>query len=411
MHPTLLQKNELIGGNAIVEAGTFLAILFGTIAGALLITIENGPSIVGATLLGLAVIGWVSSFLIPRAPAPQPTLSINRNIFSETFNIIKRARKIRSVFLSILGISWFWLSGATVISQYPNYAKLVFNADNSVVTLFLVITSVGIGAGSMFCNVLLKGKISAQYVPVAAFGMALFLGDLWLASPNTIPSSMINIGEFLNNPPNWRILIDLCGASIAGGIFIVPLYAIMQSRSDENERSRVIAGNNILNALFILVGAFAASAMLALNFPEPDIFLALAISHFIVAIYICKLLPETVIKSLLAAILRFLYGVELRGVENYVAAGDRAVVIANHVSWLDGLLIASMLPGKPTFAVYTHTATKWWMKPFLSLIDFFPIDPTNPYSLKSLINVVRTENRKCVIFPDCRCPVQPVLSP
>ena len=407
--PALLRENELIGGNAIVEAGTFLAILFGTIAGALLITVENGTSIVGGILLGLAVIGWVSSLQIPRAPAPQPALSINRNIFSETFSIIQRARKVRSVFLSILGISWFWLSGATVLSQYPNYAKFVFNANEYVVILFLVITSVGIGAGSLFCNVLLKGKISAQYVPVAAFGMALFLGDLWLASPNTVPSSTVDLGAFLNNPANWRILIDLLGAAIAGGIFIVPLYAIMQSRSDENERSRVIAGNNILNSLFIVAGALAASAMLALNFPVPDIFLVLAISHFLVAIYICKLLPETVIKSVLAASLRFLYGVEVRGVENYLAAGDRAVVIANHVSWLDGLLIASMLPGKPTFAVYTHTATQWWMKPFLSLIDFFPIDPTNPHSLKSLINVVRTQNRKCVIFPEGRITVTGAL--
>ena len=252
MLPTLLREHELIGGNAIVEAGTFLAILFGTIAGALLITLENGTSLVGFILLSLAVIGWISSFQIPRSFASQPKLSINPNIFSETLSVVQRARKNRAVFLSILGISWFWLSGATLLTQYPNYAKLVFNADNYVVTLFLVVTSIGIGIGSLLCNAFLKGKISAQYVPVAAFGMSLFLGDLWLASPHTASSSPVHIEAFLNTPANWRVLVDLLGAAISGGIFVVPLYTIMQHRSDEIERSRVIAGNNIINSFKLL---------------------------------------------------------------------------------------------------------------------------------------------------------------
>ena len=407
--PALLHERELIGGNAIVEAGTFLAILIGTITGALLITGGNGAWTVGVILLVLAILGWISSFQIPRLAASQPNLSINPNFISETLNVVQRAKKKRAVFLSILGISWFWLSGATVLTQYPNYAKLVLNADNYVVTLFLVVTSIGIGVGSLLCNALLKGEISAQFAPLAAFGMSLFLGDLWLASPHTAPSTTVGLGVFLQTFAHWRILVDLLGAAISGGIFVVPLYAIMQHRSDETERSRVIAGNNVLNSLFIVAGALLASAMLVLNFPIPDIFLVLAISHFLVAIYICKLLPETVIKSVLAAAFRFLYGVEIRGAENYVAAGNRAVVIANHVSWLDGLLIASLLPGKPTFAIYTHTATQWWMKPFLSLIDFFPIDPTNPHSLKSLINVMRSEDRRCVIFPEGRITVTGAL--
>ena len=409
--PAALREDELIGGNALVEAGTFLAILVGTIAGGLLISLDSGIAIVGATVLGLAIAGWLGSLGIPRAEPPQPELAINRNFLTETIGIVRRTARVRSVFLSILGISWFWLIGATLLAQFPNFAKTVFNGDNYVVTFFLVIATVGIGAGSMLCNSLLKGEISARYVPVAALAISLFLGDLWLASPDlqAFTEPTIGLAAFLGVPANWRIVIDLLGVSVCGGIFSVPLYAIMQSNSDEAERSRIIAGNNILNALFMVVGALVASALLALDYGVPDIFLALAVGNFLVAIYICKLLPETVIKAIVATVLRILYRVEVRGVENYRAAGERAVVLVNHVSFLDGVLIGALLPGKPAFAVDTGIARKWWARPLLSLVDFFPVDPSNPHSLKTLVKVVRDENRKCVIFPEGRITVTGAL--
>ena len=409
--PAILREDELIGGNAIIEAGTFLAILVGTIAGGLLIAFDNGVAIVGSTVLGLAILGWLVSFGVPRAEPPQPKLAINPNFLAETLLMVRRTTRVRSVFLSILGISWFWLIGATLLAQFPNFAKMVFNANNYVVTFFLILATIGIAAGSMLCNSLLKGEISARYVPLASLGITVFLGDLWLASPDlqALTEPTIGLATFLREPGNWRIIVDLLGATACGGLFSVPLYAIMQSRSEEAERSRIIAGNNILNALFMVVGALGASAMLLLNFAVPDIFLALAISNFVVAIYICRLLPETVIKAVLSAILRFIYRAEVRGMENYTSAGERAVVVVNHVSFLDGLLIAALLPGKPTFAVNTDIAKTWWAKPLLSLVKVFPVDPTNPRSLKSLIKVVREENRKCVIFPEGRITVTGAL--
>jgi len=409
--PALLREDELIGGNALVEAGTFLAILVGTIAGGLLIALDNGVAIVAATVLGLAIVGWVGSLGIPRAQPPQPDLAINPNFLAETVRMVRRTTKVRAVFLSILGISWFWLIGATLLAQFPNYAKTVFNGDNYVVTFFLVLATVGIAAGSMLCNSLLKGEISARYVPVAALGITLFLGDLWLASPDprAFTEPAIVIAAFLAEPGTWRVIVDLLGVTVCGGIFSVPLYAIMQARSDAAERSRIIAGNNILNAAFMVVGSLIASAILLLGYTVPDIFLVLAIVNFGVAMYICKLLPETVIKAVFATILRFLYRVEVRGVDNYKAAGDRAVVVVNHVSFLDGLLIGALLPGKPTFAVNTEIAKKWWAKPLLSMVDVCALDPTNPRSLKTLIKVVRDENRKCVIFPEGRITVTGAL--
>lgn len=407
--PAALREDELIGGNAFVEAGTFLAILLGTIAGGLLIGLDGGVAIVGTSVVALAVLGWLASFGIPRAEAPQPELSVNLNLFSETRRIIGDTAKSRPVFLSILGISWFWLVGATLLAQFPNLAKTVFNADNQVVTFFLAIVTIGIGAGSMLCNVMLKGEVSARYVPVAALVMTAFLADLWFASPSAAPEAMIGLPAFLGTVANWRIIADLLGVSLCGGIFTVPLYAIMQSRSDERERSQIVAGNNILNALFMVAGAIVAGAMLAVGLSVPDIFLALAIGNLAVAIYICKILPETVIKAILAAILRLLYRVEVKGVENYTAAGDRAVVVVNHVSFLDGLLLGALLPGTPMFAVDTYIARKWWAKPFLALVDIFPVDPTNSRAIKSLIREIRDNDRKCVIFPEGRITVTGAL--
>ncbi len=409
--PAALGEDELIGGNALVEAGTFLAILLGTIAGGLLIALDAGVAIVGATVLGLAVLGWLASLGIPRAAPPRPDLAINPNFLAETVHMVRRTANVRAVFLSILGISWFWLIGATLLAQFPNYAMTVFNGDNTVVTFFLVLATVGIAAGSMLCNSLLKGEISARYVPVAALGITVFLADLWLASPDprAFAEPALALPTFLREPANWRIIFDLLAVTVCGGIFSVPLYAIMQSRSDAGERSRIIAGNNILNALFMVAGALVAGAVLLLGYGVPVIFLVLAVVNFGVALYICKLLPETVIKAVLAAVLRTLYRVEVRGADNYTAAGDRAVVVVNHVSFLDGLLIGALLPGKPTFAVNTEIARKWWARPLLSLVDVFAVDPTNPRSLKSLIKVVRDENRKCVIFPEGRITVTGAL--
>jgi acyl-[acyl-carrier-protein]-phospholipid O-acyltransferase/long-chain-fatty-acid--[acyl-carrier-protein] ligase len=409
--PAVLREDELIGGNAIIEAGTFLAILLGTIAGGLLIALDNGVTIVGATVLGLAIVGWLGSLGIPRAESPQPDLTINPNFLTETVRLVGRTTQIRAVFLSILGISWFWLIGATLLAQFPNFAKTVFNGDNYVVTFFLMLATLGIAAGSMLCNSLLKGEISARYVPVAALGITVFLGDLWLASPDPQASTepLIGLAAFLGVLANWRIIIDLLGITVCGGIFSVPLYAIMQSSSNEADRSQIIAGNNVLNALFMVVGSLVASAVLLMDYAVPDIFLVLAIGNFLVAIYICKLLPETVIKAVVATILRILFRVEVRGAENYIAAGDRAVVVVNHVSFLDGLLIGALLPGKPMFVVNTEIAKKRWAKPLLSLVDVFVVDPTNPRSLKSLIKVVRDENRKCVIFPEGRITVTGAL--
>ena len=287
--PTLLRKDELIGGNAFVEAGTFLAILVGTIVGGLMAGWDYGVNGVAAIVFGLAVIGWICSYGIPQAPAPQPSLKVNYNIATQTFRIVDRIRKDRTVFRSILGISWFWLVGIMLLTQVPNLAKSNFNADHEVITFLMVVATVGIAIGSMLCNSLLKGEITAKYVPVAAFGMSVFLADIWFSSPDGLSSTAVTFGMFLETSANWRVIADLLGVCICGGIFAVPLYAMMQTLSDEQERSQIVAGNNILNAVFMVAGSLLAGIILDAGYTVPDLFLTVAAANLLVVFYMQRL--------------------------------------------------------------------------------------------------------------------------
>jgi len=277
--PTHLRKEELIGGNAIIEAGTFLSILAGTIWGGLLICTDNGVDIISATVILVAVAGWLSSMYIPRAEPAERTLKISYNIFKETWSIIQYTRGKRDVFLSILGISWFWFVGATFLAQFPTYTKSVIGGNEQVVTLFLAAFSIGIGAGSMLCNKLLRGEINAKYVPAGALGMAVFTVDFFFASRNVgvvNARELIGVTLFLTSFNNLRIIIDLVLISLCAGIYIVPLYATLQSRSEASHLSRVIAGNNVINAIFMVFSAIGTVGMLSLGLSVTHVFLSLA---------------------------------------------------------------------------------------------------------------------------------------
>jgi acyl-[acyl-carrier-protein]-phospholipid O-acyltransferase/long-chain-fatty-acid--[acyl-carrier-protein] ligase len=408
--PDHLQEDELISGNGLIEAGTFLAILIGTILGGVIILTENGIAVVAVSIVVLAVCGWLSSFFIPRAEPPSPELKINPNLFAETWNIIRAATSRRDIRLTILGISWFWLVGATFLSQFPGLAKNVIGANEHVVTLFLATFSLGIGLGSLLCNKLLNGEITAKFVPFGALGMTLFTLDLFFATSGLVsaPGESQGVVTFLSQPTGWRVLADLTAIAVCGGVFIVPLYALLQWRSDAAQRSRVVAANNIMNALFMVSGAAGATLMLLADMSVPSIFLVVALVNGVVAVYICGLLPDAIVKAVLVAVLRVLYRVEVRGIGNLENAGKRAVIVVNHVSFLDGVLLGAFLPTKPMFAIDTFIARQWWVKPFLAIIDAFPVDPTNPMAMKSLIKAVQ-DGRHCVIFPEGRITVTGAL--
>jgi acyl-[acyl-carrier-protein]-phospholipid O-acyltransferase/long-chain-fatty-acid--[acyl-carrier-protein] ligase len=278
--PQHLKDSELVGGNALVEAGTFAAILLGTIAGGTLILSEHGVAVISVILLVVAVSAWAISFGIASAPSRSPRLRVSLNFLAETWRLTRRAYAEKDVFLSIIGISWFWLVGSVFITQFAPYANTILHADPAVVTLFLTVFSLGIAFGSLICNKLLKGKVSGVYVPVGAFGMMVSIFLFWLATPQvSAQTGLVGLTQFLDAPGDWLLLASLLSVSVFGGIYIVPLYTIMQTRCEESFRSRTIAVNNVMNALFMVAGSVATMILLKMQVTIPQIFLIVGLAN------------------------------------------------------------------------------------------------------------------------------------
>jgi acyl-[acyl-carrier-protein]-phospholipid O-acyltransferase / long-chain-fatty-acid--[acyl-carrier-protein] ligase len=290
--PDLLAPHELLLGNALVEAGTFVAILLGTIAG-ILIAGRHGALLVAALIIAVALAAWGTSLMIPPTTAAAPRSRVRWNLVAATMWVIRDAAGERVPFRSMLGISWFWLAGAVYLSQFPSYVRFSLGGAEDVVTLFLTVFSIGIGLGSLACNRILRGRISAGTVPWGALGIALFSIDLWWASPVAAPAGgLVGLGAFIAAPAHWRILGDLLGISVSGGIFIVPLYALLQAASPRHQRARAIAANNVINAAAMVVAAVATMALIAAGIGTPGLFLLTGIATLAVALWFWRILPD-----------------------------------------------------------------------------------------------------------------------
>ena len=393
--PQHLTPNEMMGGTGLIEAGTFLAILGGQ-----LLANEIAPLTAAGIATACAVTGFVASLFIPAAPPSGSNHRIDYNIVKGTVEILRTATKGRGVWLAILGISWFFAVGGVVSSDVPTLVSSNLGGGKAVVTLFLVVFSVAIAVGSLAVNRLLKGEVSAKFVPLAALMMAAGMIDLWIATHTFVAGAgSADIAQFLANPRSWHVLFALVLTAFGGGMFVVPLYAIISTFTVASERSRVIAANNIVNGLVTVLVVLATTLLFKLGVSVPGSIGALGFATLAVALISCWLLPETVIKASVRAVLTALYRVEVHGAENMPAPGEPAVVVVNHVSWLDGLLLAVFLPGKPTFAIHSRVATLWWLQPALKLFDAFPVDPTNPMAAKAMVKAVK-EGRTLVIFPE-----------
>ena len=339
--PQHLREDELVGGNALVETGTFVAILVGTLAGGLLAGAAGHPSWGAFAGLLVAAAGFLASFSIPAAPPPVPDLAVNLNPVSETWRNIGFARQNRTVFLSILGISWFWLYGALFLAQFPVYAKNVLGGNETSVTLLLATFTVGIGLGSMLCEKLSGQHVEIGLVPFGSIGLTLFGLDLVFASPASLPAGApLAIGSLLGLHQTWRVLFDLFALGLFGGFFIVPLYVLIQLRSAPEQRARIIAANNILNALFMVVGAIVAAGMLGNGLTIPLLFGIAALCNALVAVYIYTLVPEFMLRFVAWLLIHSIYRLEQKGIEHIPLEGP-AVLICNHVSFVDPLVISS----------------------------------------------------------------------
>lgn len=287
--PQHLHEDELIAGNGLIQMGTYLAILTGTIAGGLLILSSNGIFLVGSLAVIIAAAGWLSSMFIPMTRPIDATRKISLNIFGRTLEMFREIFPMREVFGAMLAISWFWLVGATFLAQFPTYSRLILGADESVATSFLAIFSCGIGIGSMACNAILKGEVTTKYVPASAYGIAIASVLLWLVSDRPpIASGTPEIGalEFFSRPENFMIIFCLFVIAFCGGLYIVPLYAIMQSKADESKVSGVIACSNITDSIFMAVAALGAGVLISWGVSIPQIFLTMGPSTFIVGLLV-----------------------------------------------------------------------------------------------------------------------------
>jgi 1-acyl-sn-glycerol-3-phosphate acyltransferase len=356
--PQHLNERELTGGNGMVEMGTFVAILLGNVAGGLLIALPLvGPSYVAAACLLLALLGRVLAQAVPVSPATDPALRINWNPFTETWRNLKLAHGNVVVFRSLLGISWMWFFGAVFLANFPAFARDTLHGNEQVASLLLVVFSVGIGVGALLCEILSRRHVEIGLVPMGAIGMTVFSVDLYFASRGLPPHTVsLTLGQFLGEAAHWRVLADLALLSLFAGIYSVPMYALIQMRSQPTHRARIIAANNILNALFMIASSLLAGALLSAGFSISELFLIIGLANAVVAFYIFMLVPEYLLRFVAWIASRFVYRFKVTGDLNIPTEGA-AVLVCNHVSFVDAVLLMAASP-RPIRFVMDHRIFK-----------------------------------------------------
>jgi 1-acyl-sn-glycerol-3-phosphate acyltransferase len=350
--PQQLATEELVGGNALVESGTYVAIILGLIGGGLLVDRSTDhQTIIGATLIAVACLGYLASRQIPNTRAADPSLSVNLNAWQETWRIVGFARQEKSVFLSILGVSWFWFFGSAMTLQIPAYTLDILQGNEIITTSLLAAFAVGVGIGSLLCERMSGHRVELGLVPFGSIGLSLFAVDLYFAQPVASVTAVTSIAEFLGRPGSWRVLIDLTLLGAFGGFYSVPLYALIQQRSKRSHLSRIIAANNVINAIFMVGASLLSIAVLSLGLSIPQLFLVIAALNALVAIYIYSLLPEFLMRFLAWIIISLFYRVRPTGIENIPESGP-AVVVCNHVSFMDPIIIGGSIRRPMRFVMY-----------------------------------------------------------
>ena len=405
--PQQLAPEELVGGNGMIEMGTFVGILLGEILGAVLVVHEPwGTELIAGGTITVAVIGWLTSRRIPLSPAPAPELKMNWNPLTETVRNLRFSSKNRPVFLSLLGNSWFWFYGAIILAQFPVYAKATLHGDHSVFVLLLTVFSLGIGTGSLLCERLSGHRVEIGLVPFGAIGLSLFGIDLYLASVAYTNTSAVDMVGFLAQHGSLRILFDCIMIGVFGGLYVVPLFAVIQTRCDPQHISRTIAGMNIMNALFMVTAALLGLALLKAGLTIPQLFLTTALLNVLVAGYIFSVVPEFLFRFIAWILIHTVYRV--RGIDtDRLPHEGAAVLVCNHVSYLDAVVIMGASP-RPIRFVMDHRIFKIpvlsWIFRTAKVIPIAPAkeDPAVFAHAFDEIARVLAEGELVCIFPEGR---------
>lgn len=410
--PDHLRQEELILGNGLLEGGTFLAILLGSILGAQLGDVADLAKPASFVLLFVVLFaasfaGLLASYFIPKAAAARPNLQLQPNLFASTWAILADVSKNKILLYTMLGTSWFWLIGAMFMAQLPSFTKQVLQADADVFSCFMVLFSIGIASGSIACAELLKGEITARLAPISLAGVSLFT-FLLVAEAATFSDiyreHLLSAERFFSNPHSVLIAFALFGSAFCAGMYVVPLKAIIQTKADPKRRSRVIAADNFINAVGMVMASVFAGLLLAIGVGITGVFLVFALVNLAVAAFIILLLPYKNLMGAMAWLLKKLFRMEVHGIENFAKAGRKVVIMSNHQSVLDMVLLSVLLPQQVSFAVNSLIIEKWYIRAILFLFKIYRVDPTNPMSTKPLTDHVRKGN-KVVFFPEGRLTV------
>ncbi|MBL8590762.1 MAG: acyl-[ACP]--phospholipid O-acyltransferase [Methylobacteriaceae bacterium] len=408
--PDHLKTQELPAGNALVEAATFLAILLGIVVGGFAAEEGRAPITVVAQLMAVALACWGAARFIPATVAAAPGLKVDPNIFASTGRLLSHLRADRRLWVGAIGLSIFWMTGAVALPLVAVLVKTRIGGGIAVETAVNALFAIGIAVGSVAAAVIAHGRILLVLTPFAALGMAAFLIDLGLATQGLKASGEMSLSAFFASAAGVRVAIDVAGLAAMGGLFVVPLFSAVQAWAGEDRRARVIAGVNVLNAMFMVAGAgiAALAQSSAIGLGEPVLLVALGAVNIAGAIYLFRKLPANFAGDALNLYFRLFHRVEVRGMEHLKQAGERAVIALNHVSFLDAPLILSLLEDKPVFAIDSGIAKRWWVKPFLGIARVFPMDPTKPLGTRGLIQEVKAGHR-LVIFPEGRITITGAL--
>jgi acyl-[acyl-carrier-protein]-phospholipid O-acyltransferase / long-chain-fatty-acid--[acyl-carrier-protein] ligase len=403
--PDHLSREELPSGNALVEGGTFLAILLGTIVAGLAAKGGGDPIHFAWLMMVSALACWIASRFIPATGEGAPNLAINRNIFVSTWTLIKYVRAEPRLWWGTMVVSWFWLVGALVLSLLPPLVTFDIGGTEGVVTAFLAIFSVAVALGSVLAAWLAAGRIILLPTLVGAVLLGLFSLDLgWTASAFVPAAHPLGIAEFFAARYSVHIALDLAGLAIAGGLFIVPTFTAVQAWAGADHRARVVAAVNVLNAAFMVAGALILAVLQKLGLGVPILFALIGVANLIVAVIIGRTMPASWLNDFLSIVFRAFYGLEVKGLENIAKAGHNAIIALNHVSFLDPPLAMSIIPKRPVFAIDIAMSKNWWIQPFLKFVRTMALDPLKPMAMRTIINAVRDGNM-LVIFPEGRITV------
>ena len=371
--PAKLNEHELTGGNGMVEMGTFVSILLGNVAGGILIAIPvEGARYAAYGCLGAAVLGRIVAQFIPATPSTDPDLKINWNPITETWANLKLAHRYLAVFRSLLGISWMWFFGAVFLANFPAFAKEVLHGDEHVASLLLVVFSLGIGLGSLACEMLSRRQVEIGLVPFGAIGMSIFAIDLYFASRGLPQTGAQTLTQFMAEHAHWRVLADLALLAFFAGLYSVPMYALIQLRAPATHRARIIAANNILNALFMIASSLIAGALLAAHFTIPEIFLTVGLLNAVVAGYVFLVVPEYLLRFVAFIVSRIVYRFRIRG-DMHIPTQGPALLVCNHVSYVDVVLLMAASPRPIRFIMDYRIFKSGGLSWFFRLAKTIPI--------------------------------------